>query len=164
MTIADLRSKEGLLLDTNLLLLYVVGSYEPRQIQRFKRTQTFSEEDFLLLLTFGSHFKSFVTTPHILTEVTDLLESFNRAHHNRIFPLLRRFIAQVSEKYQSSEAIVREQPSRFDKFGLADAMTVDVASQNYLVLTDDLDLYGYLQNQNLPAYNFNHLRTGYLLS
>ena len=63
------------LLDTNLLLLFLVDSYERKRIRNFKRTSTFSEEDFDLLAAFLQAFKKILTTPHILTEVSNLAGS-----------------------------------------------------------------------------------------
>ena len=34
----------------------------------------------------------------------------------------------------------------------------ELVKGNYLVLTDDLSLFGYLQNRGIDAINFNHLR------
>jgi len=44
-----MRSK-GLLVDTNLLLLYIVGSLNPEKIARHKRTDKFTIEDYKLFL------------------------------------------------------------------------------------------------------------------
>lgn len=40
----------GILIDTNILLLYFVGTTNPDRIARFKRTQTFVKEDYNVLV------------------------------------------------------------------------------------------------------------------
>lgn len=144
-------------------MVYVIGQFNPGVISSFKRTQTFSEEDFRILESFAGNFQSLIVTPHILTEVTDLLESFNQKHKNQIFPILRKLLTVADERYNSSLSVAESDNKRFDKFGLADSMTIEIASQKITVLTDDLELYGYLVNLGLPTVNFNHLRGGYLL-
>jgi hypothetical protein len=64
----------GILIDTNLLLLYFVGKYDPRRILSFGRTKSraFTLEDFKLLLVVFDYFDRVITTPNILTEVSNL--------------------------------------------------------------------------------------------
>ena len=47
--LVEYRTK-GVLVDTNLLLLYVVGVYDPSRIERWNRTRAFPEDDFELLV------------------------------------------------------------------------------------------------------------------
>jgi len=61
--------QSGVLVDTNLLLLYFVGLLRPEQITQFKRTSTFSISDFELLSRLLGEFARVLTTPNILTEV-----------------------------------------------------------------------------------------------
>jgi len=71
----------GLLVETNLLLLYLIGRTNQNQISKFKRTQVFTIEDFDLLGRFMGKFKTLITTPHVLTELSNLGES--REHYVR---------------------------------------------------------------------------------
>jgi len=48
--------KRGILVDTNILLLYYVGLYDPLLIPKFKRTIMFTIEDFNLLLMLFNRF------------------------------------------------------------------------------------------------------------
>ncbi len=63
----------GVLVDSNVLLLYFVGAYQRQLVPRFKRTAQFTVEDYDLLVHFLSNFRRIVTTPNILTEVNGLL-------------------------------------------------------------------------------------------
>ena len=64
---------EGVIVDTNLLLLYVVGAQNPERIGRFTRTDTFTKDDFDLIDRLFGYVETAVTTPSILTEVSNLL-------------------------------------------------------------------------------------------
>jgi hypothetical protein len=70
----SLYRRKGLLVDSNLLLLYFVGAYDPERISTFKGTYSrgFSEDDFNLLFRLIALFEKIVTTPNILTEVSNL--------------------------------------------------------------------------------------------
>lgn len=151
------------MLDTNLFLVYVVGLVSPTLISEFKRTTAYSASDFLRLTTFMGQFRRVTTTPHILTEVTDLLETLNRSRQNHLFFALRQSLSNFEELYIPSLQLADHQPTRFDKFGLADSMLAELATQDYLILTDDLSLIGYLESLGLPVVNFNHPRSSQLL-
>ncbi len=64
--------RQGILVDTNLLLLFCVGAHDPNQIEKFKRTRTYIKDDFELLAHFLAAFDKVITTPNILTEVNSL--------------------------------------------------------------------------------------------
>lgn len=64
--------RAGVLMDTNLLLLYLVGAFDPEEVPRFKRTSQFTPADFALLVRFLELFQRIVTTPHVLTEAGNL--------------------------------------------------------------------------------------------
>ncbi|MHC5611470.1 MAG: PIN domain-containing protein [Nostoc sp.] len=61
--------QKGILIDTNILLLFLVGSVNQERINKFNRTQQFIPEDYKLLLAFIGSFQKLVTTPNILTKV-----------------------------------------------------------------------------------------------
>ncbi len=65
--ITKYKSK-GILVDTNILLLFFVGSSNPARISRFPRTEQFDESDFELLLSAFQSFSKIISTPHILDE------------------------------------------------------------------------------------------------
>jgi len=64
---------------------------------------------------------------------------------------------KLEEQYASSAKI--SSSAHFSKFGLTDSGIVDTVKGNYLVLTSDLELFGYLQNLGIDAINFNHIRS-----
>jgi hypothetical protein len=63
---------------------------------------------------------------------------------------------QLDEIYTDSHTIAAT--DKFTKFGLTDCGIVNVAKDNYLVLTDDLKLAIYLQNIGIDTLNFNNIR------
>jgi hypothetical protein len=154
--IARYKSK-GLLIDTNLLLLYLVGMYDQKRIPRFKRTMAFTIDEFLLLATIFESFDKIITTPNILTEVSNFSGQLPRDLHPDFYSDFATKIPILEERYTASVAISAS--AHFNKFGLTDSGIVDTVKGNYLVLTDDLKLFGYLQNLGIDAINFNHIRS-----
>jgi hypothetical protein len=54
---------KGILIDTNLLLLLLVGFYDENLIAKFKRTSKYSKEDFQIIRNFILHFEKIIITP-----------------------------------------------------------------------------------------------------
>jgi hypothetical protein len=153
----DRYRTKGLLIDTNLLLLYFVGMYDPERIPRFKRTMAFTVEEFLLLATIFDEFDKIITTPNILTEVSNFSGQLPRNLHSYFYNDFATRIPSLEEHYITSGALSAS--AHFNKFGLTDSGIVDTVKGNYLALTSDLELFGYLQNLGIDAINFNHIRT-----
>lgn len=146
----------GVLVDANLLLLYVVGAYDRGQVERFRRTRDrFAAEDFDTLNRVLRLFDKVVTTPHILTEVSNLMGQMSGRAREGSFELFAQKVLSMKEDHTSA-ADLGKNPA-FVRFGITDAAIRDVAS-GYLVLTDDLPLYGYLAGQSVDVLNFNNLR------
>jgi hypothetical protein len=66
---------KNLLLDTNLLLLYLIGGEDPKLLESARRLNAYVEEDFYLLIEFieVNGFTQLISTPHILTEASNLI-------------------------------------------------------------------------------------------
>ena len=149
--------KKGLLLDSNLLLLLLVGSFNSELIGNFKRTRAsgFTVKDFELLKSIISRFEKILTTPHILTEVSNL-STFSGMMQTDYFKHFGFCILNFDEKAVPSMEFC--QKDNFSKFGITDAAISHLARNHYLVLTADFPLSNYLQSNKIDAINFNHLR------
>lgn len=150
------RSK-GLLIDSNVLLLFFVGLHDRTRIEKFKRTSQFTVEDFELLVAFIERFKEVVTTPSILTEVSNLLGQLPDKLRYSFYQRFANGLKDLHEHYSPSRDLGDDRG--FAKFGLTDTAILQAASGKYLVLTDDFRLAQYLLAQNVDVINFNHLRT-----
>ncbi len=147
----------GLLIDTNLLLLYFVGAYDPDRISKFKRTLIFTVEDFNTLSSIIRYFGKVVTTPNILTEVSNLSNQLPEDVKLKYYSEFTKQAAGLDEQYTAAEAICSLE--HFKKFGLTDSGIINMVKDKYLVLTDDFRLSNYLQSVGIDVINFNHIRT-----
>lgn len=141
---------KSLLIDTNLLVLSIVGTFSPDLVSRHKRTRQYSVEDFDLLLGIAARARSLITTPNILTEASNLLDDDGRLQ--RCLALL---VGKAQETFVDSRTACAQ--PEFPRLGLADAAVLE-ASTGHSVLTDDLGLYLALQNRGIESWNFHHLR------
>jgi hypothetical protein len=149
----------GILVDTNLLLLYFVGYYDPQQLERWSRTKQFTPEDFAVLVTFLQEFDQVVSTPHVLTEVSNLLGQLQGYVRDRCFELFASDITRIRERHTPAETLSTS--AAFTRFGITDAAISDASPGTYLVLTDDFPLYHYLSGKGVDVLNFNNIRPFY---
>jgi hypothetical protein len=149
--------RKGVIVDTNMLLLYAVGTFDIRQIGKFKRTQIYEKEDFRLLFTFLKQFNHILTTPNILTELTNLTENLNYQTNELFFQSLTQQIEILEERYIETRNLAKTKV--FVKFGLSDSAIAELGEQGFLVLTDDLKLFGFLSSKGIDCLNFNHIRS-----
>jgi rRNA-processing protein FCF1 len=147
----------GVVLDTNVFLLYVVGTLDPVLLRKIKRTSAFDVNDFVLLTNLLSLVPKTLVTPGIVTETCNLLESDNKNYGFSIFPALRHLMRVLHEDYVRSDALA--QHTLFARFGLADSSIAHLAGKGHLVITEDLDLQVALKQLGLPVINFTNLRT-----
>lgn len=146
----------GVLVDAGLLLVYVVGAYDPLWIDRFKHTSAFAEDDFELLDRLLGHFDTAATTPPVLTEVSNFLGHLPRNPRRDCTELLRRLIPTFEESHRPSVEVCKH--PYFLQFRLTDTGIAEVSTDSYVVVTDDLQLYHALANDEQAVINFNHLR------
>lgn len=145
-------------IDSNLLVLLVVGETEREMIYRHKRTRSYRVEDYerLVRLINGTDQQVFVT-PNILTEASNLLAQHREPERSRIFDVLRTLIETTEEKFVESRAVTRNRD--FPRLGLTDAVLLEVISAANPLITVDLDLYRAASaKEDGAAYNFSHYR------
>lgn len=137
--------------------MYLVGSLGDGEVERFKRTRVYSTKDARILNEALLKFKSILATPHILAETANLLDWFDGKKRQSLFKYLTDYIDLVEEVHQPAKQIVLSRA--FLKLGLSDASLFDICHQQKCVLmTDDLDLYGFASGHGIKTINFNHLR------
>ncbi len=149
----------GVLVDTNLLLLLLVGIYDRTRVERTKRLRDkYRAEDLDILVAVLDQFQTRVTTPHILTETSNLLSQVLSGYvKTEVFSLFAGLVStEWSEQSAASSALVTV--PEFLRLGLADIAISEAARGSYLVLTDDAPLATHLATLNVDALNFTYLR------
>jgi hypothetical protein len=144
------------LIDTNLLLLLFVGEYSPHLLSQFKRTQQFNIDDLLLLKSIIHQFNRLLTTPSILTEVSNLSNQLPNHVKQDYFSTFANQVELFEERYIPSINITKT--AEFTKFGLTDATIHQISTQGALIVTIDFPLANMLESRGLSVINFNHLR------
>ena len=139
------------MIDTNLVLLYIVGSIDILRIREFSRTAMFTANDFYKVSKFIDYFDLKITTPHVLTEVSNLI-----GNRQNLPTLLQTYIEKSKEIFLESSEVSKR--NAFFNFGLADTAITETAKGSYLVLTDDRPLYGFLINSQIDVVSLDLIR------
>lgn len=149
--------QSGVAIDSNLLLLLWIGSFDRSLIVRFKRTQKYTEADFDLLVSVLARVRVIVTTPHVLTEVSNLAGQLPQDMAEEFRSEMCVAVETLNERNFSVKLAVAEK--HFTALGLTDCTLTLLAQQKILVLTDDLPLYAKLNSDAMPVINFTHIRS-----
>ncbi|MFX5628426.1 hypothetical protein ABTD72_09210 [Acinetobacter baumannii] len=144
-----------LIIDANLLLLYVIGLIDNgNYIGRSERLDRYNKKDFDLLIRLLIPFKEIYVTPYIATEVSNLIDIKGKVR-NQIFDiysaLLNGVLLQIDSNFKEDSNL-----PFFTKFGLTDASLTFLVN-DYCILTDDERLcsvlYG-LKADNVYQFEF----------
>lgn len=155
------HATRGILVDTNVLLLYLFGLYQPAAVGKRKRLERYSLEDADLVIQFLRRFGRILTTQHVLAEASNLARqvvsgSQRLALSAKLHPL---FCLDTPASFRSCDV---PGPSIdvgiFARLGLTDSGLASLAKADRLLLTDDLDLYIAAVTTGADAINFAHMR------
>ncbi len=149
-----------LLIDTNLLVLFIVGTAAKEYIAKHKKLTAFTVEDYDILVRIVSDASEVLVTPNTLTETSNLAAYIGEPARSRVLDVLRTVSTNSRESYVPSSSAARR--SEFIWLGLADAALLEVAAKNVTLLTTDFNLYNAALTKGAKAFNFNHLRDRYL--
>lgn len=152
---------KNLVLDTNLLVLLVVGFTDENLIKRHKRTRIFTAEDFVLLKILIEQNPKIVTTPHVFAECSNLIRQIDSITAAALLNSLQILVEKIIKVYTPSSELTHQ--PHFLRLGLTDCGLLDIMQDQFLLLTTDLDLYLAASASGADVQNFNHLRAQYLI-
>ena len=145
-------------IDSNLLVLLVVGETDREMISKHRRTKSYRVEDYDLLVRLinDTDHQVFVT-PNTLTEASNLLAQHGEPEPSRIFDVLGSLIETTEEKFVESKAVTQNR--HFTRLGLTDAVLLEVVSASNPLITADLKLFlAASAKEEGAAFNFAHYR------
>lgn len=133
--------KEKLIIDTNLLLLLIIGAVEGgRHIRNSNRLGEYDIDDYQAVLDVMENYKEVYITHYIAAEVSNLIDL--KGHASKLAYEIARIL--FSEFKQIDSNIVSDSSSeKFLEYGITDNSLIRLAS-SYNILTHDKRLYGEL--------------------
>ena len=151
----DIHRTNGLLIDTNLLLLLVIGTMRRDLIGSFKRTQAYRQAEFQRVVDIRKQFTRHWTTPNILTETDNLGRQLPEKLWSNFAKVMSRLTCLLTEQHIASNMPANSAP--YMRLGLSDSVSL-IMGQSILILTDDFRMHGTALSAGIDAINLNHLR------
>lgn len=143
------------LIDTNLLLLLVVGITNKEYIQSHKRTRQFDKEGFFELEKLLSPFSSIWITSHCLAETSNLLKQTNQNQANELLYTLSKVCEIFNESHRQKSLIFTDK--HYLRLGVADTGFLQKAKKVSWSFTADHDLYQSISSTGSKVVNFHHV-------
>jgi rRNA-processing protein FCF1 len=145
--------RAGVVVDTNLFVLLLVGRYDLSKLERFRATRKYDSKIFHLLERLVSRFSRAFTTAHIVTEVDNLSRQVDKQEWRGISQTLAGMISSLSEVNFRSEELIAQ--SVHPIIGITDCSVVELAIRDMLIVTDDLPLTIQLERRRLAVINLS---------
>lgn len=156
--LVDKYCRRGIIIDTNLMLVYIVGMCNPNYVGHFRRTEGYCKEDYDYISSVLSHFSKVIVTPHILAELSNLSPKIRDNKQDKklaaYFDVFRQVLERTDEEYINKDDILSS--TLLPKLGITD-LTIVEAAEKYkcLVFTDDGSATGYMRYKGIAVLNLN---------
>ncbi len=121
-----------ILIDTNALIVYLLGLMDPDIIKTHKRTQIYEPEDFFFLANIIQDPSNILVTPNTITETDNLLNNFSGERKYTYILAIAEMIRTASEHYIQSNRVI-EAP-HFISHGITDIALILLAQQQEVAL------------------------------
>lgn len=155
---ANKHRTHGILLDTNVLLLFLFATHEPSKVG-IKRLAKYGEDDGKLLIDYICRFSHILTTSHVLAETSNLVRQIVSGQlrsdlSTKFHPL---FCSNLPNSLRQCEVGLIKK-DLFGQLGLTDSGLTSLVQSRRLLLTDDLDLFRASLSCGGDVINFTHMR------
>ena len=146
-------------IDSNLLLLLVVGMTEKEYVSKHKRLQAFTLSDYDLLQEQLTVATEIVVTPNTLTETSNLIDHIGDPARSRIYSKLRQLLELPETREIHVDSRAASSRTELPRLGLTDCALLEVCAAGTLLITVDVKLFLAAFGHGNKALNFNHLRS-----
>lgn len=139
-----------------MLVLFVIGSVDPKLLGIAKRVKEYRPSDYDLIYTYLSLFSEIVLLPNIISEASNLLDQLKGNRRDYCMERLAQLAKGSSERYVASVSAM-EQPE-YMALGVVDAAVLCALESGTYLLTADKELHLAALRRNLEAQLFQELR------
>ena len=145
-----------LVLDTNMLLVFIVGSVDPNLLGITKRVKEYRPADYEIIVTYLGFFNDVILLPTIVSETSNLLDQMWGERRKLCMTLLAD-LTQTSNEIYVRSGLAATQPE-YMELGITDASILCVLNEDTYLLTADLALYLAAICRRQNAQRFEDLR------
>ena len=139
------------LIDTNAMVILLLGLMNPKLINQHKRTSIYEEQDFDDLVSLIGNIENLVVLPNVWTEVDNLLNGFTRGHKEKYIEQITNTIKFTTEKFLESKTATVSYG--FHDLGLTDSLLLEYSKECELLITSDSSLSDYAIANGITVYD-----------
>lgn len=150
------------LIDTNALIILILGLMNPKYISNHKRTSIYEEQDFYDLVAFVGDFQKLIVLPNVWTEVDNLLNNFSGNQKIDYIENIVNTLKLTTEIYIKSETAV--EGYGFYDLGLTDSLLLSHSKKCEVLITSDSQLSDYALANGVLVYDLVKNRNDRLLN
>lgn len=140
-----------IVIDTEPLILYVVGMINVNYINRIKKTSIYSKLDFDLLQAYIGNTSQLLVPPNVWTETDNHLNDIIGNYNYVYYELLKNFILGSTEKYVRTNKLIND--STFSILGITDTVLLRLAKKTGTLITGDSQLSNYATSIGINVYD-----------
>lgn len=126
------------LIDTNVLLVLILGSIDPKLINANKRTSIYEEQDYYDLVSVIGDLKDLIVLPNVWTETDNLLNNTIGRRKYEYLEIFKATVGVCTEEYVETKTVC-ESTSLY-VLGLTDSLLLDFSSHCEMLITSDSGL------------------------
>lgn len=158
MSLSGALANQSILVDTNLLVLLIVGRAKREYVEQHKRLREFTAEDYDLLEQSLSLAKGTLVSPYILSETSNLYRYAKPPRLSVFQESFCSFVLQSKEVSVSSHDMASH--LAFKRFGATDTTCLGILEEfeDAVLLSTDAMLCLEAVRFGKTAVNFNHHR------
>mgnify|MGYP002349650286 CR=1 FL=1 len=152
--------KKGVLLDTNLFILLIVGMVDPKHISTHKKLKSaYTADDYKILLTTLSTCRKIVVTPHVLAETSNLVVHGMHGELETKAYLTLQALSQADNFVETHDAISTiVLNAGYTQYGVSDIGLLEALKNELVLLTDDFKLSGYAESMGYEVLNYKGIQ------
>jgi hypothetical protein len=152
---------KSIIIDTNVLVLLVVGSTRKSLIEKHTALADYPQESYDLLIELLGGYDQWLVTPGILSEASGLLNKDSRTRKVTppVFQALLRAMPNPDsclQEHHVSSATAADQPE-FCWFGVVDSGILVLVAEGTALITSDFSLFNQAYSRNTACVNFKKL-------
>ncbi|WP_291134368.1 hypothetical protein [Flavobacterium sp. UBA7663] len=145
-----------ILIDSNSLIILLLGLIDENLIGQHKRASIYTKEDFKNLVIAIQDFKKLIVLPQVWAEADNLLNNFSGNHKYQYISNLKHIIEQSTEKYLEIKSLLKNE--NLLAVGITDSLIIEIAKDCEYVITSDSKLSDLIIANGISVYDMVQVR------
>lgn len=151
---------EGVIVDTEVLILFFLGKYNPDLVEQNKITNKFQLQDIDLVDKIIGQFKKIIITPHIIAEVSNHSKyAFKSPHTAPFFETMVKLLESTTEKGVEINELCKTDIQLISEYGFTDMAMHHLSHDTGIPILSSDGRFCRPFSSQIPIINFNYIKS-----